>query len=143
MLVKSPLTSVRWHSVGLIMKARATPTDLHDFITARDRLFFFLLFFSPAGAAHENGAVGRKRQGDRDAGGKAGVFSAARSSQSSQEVLTWTVYVVISRCAWLIDTLIFISFLLVCTNSFFFAKVASQMSHSPAPLSSIRNHFSA
>lgn len=79
MLVKSPLTSVRWHSVKLILKARATPTDLCDFITAHDRLFFF----SPASAAHENGAVGRKRQGDRDARGEAGVFSAARSLQSS------------------------------------------------------------
>lgn len=43
------------------MKARATPTDLRDFITAHDRLFFF----PPASATHENEAVGRKRQGDR------------------------------------------------------------------------------
>lgn len=61
------------------MKARATPTDLRDFITAHDRLSFFF----PTSGAHENGAVGRKRQGDRDARGKAGVFSAARSLQSS------------------------------------------------------------
>lgn len=60
------------------MKARATPTDLREFITAHDRLFP-----PPASAAHENGAVGRKRQGDRDARGKAGVFGAARSLQSS------------------------------------------------------------